>query len=130
MSGLPEEAEVLYRLAKQDRLAFQTLWANQAIELRIVGFHAQQAVEKLLKAVLVASGAIFPPTHNLLKLADLLEEQKISFPMSLITLANLNPYAVVFRYDDREIHTLDRRGVAEIVDVVFAWADSLLSQSE
>lgn len=55
-----EEAAMLYRLAEQDRLAFLTLCANLDVELRIAGFHGQQAAEKFLKAVLVARGAAFP----------------------------------------------------------------------
>jgi len=42
-----EEAEMLYRIASQDRRAFQNLNADTGIDLRIVCFHAQQAVEKL-----------------------------------------------------------------------------------
>lgn len=74
--------------------------------------------------MLVAYGVIFPPTDNLLKLADLLLDRKISLPIPPKVLAGLNPYAVVFRYDGREPHTLDREGVLEIVSAVFAWADT------
>lgn len=49
-----EEAAMLYRIASQDRRAFQNLNADAGMDLRIVCFHAQQAVEKLLKAVLAA----------------------------------------------------------------------------
>jgi hypothetical protein len=49
MSGIPDEAGVLYRLARQDRLAYQTLLANPDIDFRIVGFHAQQAGREGIK---------------------------------------------------------------------------------
>lgn len=126
MSDLPEEAAVLYRVAQQDRLAFQTLLENSAVDLRIVGFHAQQAVEKTLKAVLAAAGVIFPPTHNLLKLTNLLAQNAISPPLPDDQLSKLNPYAVMFRYDDRELHTADRNTLLVIVDAVFVWADARL----
>jgi HEPN domain-containing protein len=121
-----EEAAVLYRLATQDRLAFQTLSANRDIDLRIVCFHGQQAVEKAIKAVLVSQGVTFPTTHDLNKLVDLLPAGLAIFPAELDTLRKLNPYAVVFRYDDREIHTLTRTDANTMVEQIFAWAEALL----
>ncbi|HJW86976.1 MAG TPA: HEPN domain-containing protein [Candidatus Brocadiaceae bacterium] len=43
--------------------------------LEMLCFHAQQAVEKVVKAVLLAQGVDFPKTHNLRVLFDLLAEQ-------------------------------------------------------
>jgi|SRR4051812_17692270 HEPN domain-containing protein len=40
-------------------------------------FHAQQATEKALKAVLVANGTDFPRTHVLERLADLLGDVEL-----------------------------------------------------
>jgi len=121
-----EEAATLYRLASQDRLAFQTLNANCNIDLRIACFHGQQAVEKAIKAVLVSQCVTFPPTHDLIKLAGLLSAESAALPVPLDKLRKLNPYAVVFRYDDREIHTLTRTEASELVDRVLAWAEMLL----
>lgn len=122
MNAAPEEAAVLHRLALQDLRAFRVLQANADIGVRIVCFHGQQAVEKLLKAVLVTEGVVFPPTHDLTRLAELLSGHGIVLPVEPEILRRLNPYAVVFRYDDREIHTLSRDEAREIVDRVFAWA--------
>lgn len=49
MSMPLDEAFMLLRLANQDELAFATLIDNLDIELRIVCFHGQQAVEKYIK---------------------------------------------------------------------------------
>src|SRR5690242_4512196 len=46
------EAAVLARKAEDDAKAMQLLAPNQEISDEIIGFHAQQAVEKWLKAVL------------------------------------------------------------------------------
>jgi HEPN domain-containing protein len=73
MTGRDEETAMLYRLARQDALAFATLVANPDIDLRIACFHGQQAVEKFFKAALVAQRLSFEPTHNLLKLSNLFE---------------------------------------------------------
>jgi len=121
-----KEAAMLHRLAQQDRLAFLALCADQNIELRITCFHGQQAIEKLFKAVLVARGHTFPPTHNLMKLAQLLEENEILLPVPLDALERINPYAVAFRYDDRDIHTVTRAEARATVDAVCEWASSLL----
>ena len=122
-----EEAAMLYRLAEQDRLAFLTLCANRDIELRIAGFHGQQAVEKFLKAVLVSRDIAFAPTHNLVKLAQLLEGARIALPTSLDALKRINPYAVAFRYDDRDIHTVTRDEVLALVGLIAGWTKSILT---
>lgn len=129
MSMANEQAAVLYRLALQDRLAFHTLSANRDIELRIVCFHGQQAVEKIIKTVLVVRELVFPPTHDLIKLAALLPQHlQAAFPASQDQLSRLNPYAVAFRYDDREIHLLTLEEARDVVDQIFAWAEELLGE--
>ena len=48
-----------------------------------VGFHAQQAVEKAMKAVLVLEGVAFPRTHDLEFLAARLRERRVDLPREL-----------------------------------------------
>ena len=122
-----EEAAMLYRLAEQDRAAFLTLYANPDIELRIAAFHGQQAAEKFLKSILVARGIAFTPTHNLVKLAQLLEGAKITLPVLVDALKRINPYAVAFRYDDRDIHTVTRDEALALVGAIADWARSMLT---
>jgi HEPN domain-containing protein len=122
-----EEAAMLWRLAEQDRLAFQTLCANPAIEFRIAGFHGQQAVEKYLKAILVVRGTAFTPTHDVVKLALLIGAAGAGLPVSLDALKRINPYAVMFRYDDRDIHTVTRDEAMALIGAVANWAGSLLT---
>ena len=124
-----EEVAMLLRLADQDRLAFLTLRANPEIEMRAVGFHAQQAVEKFLKAVLVAHGKVFAPTHDLARLAQALETTGAALPVAIGALKRLNPYAVAFRYDDRDIHTLTRDDISALVDTIASFAKTTLSGS-
>jgi len=122
-----EEAAMLLRLADQDRMAFLTLCANPEIEMRVVGFHAQQAVEKFLKAVLVARGKVFAPTHDLVRLALALETSGAVLPVAIDPLKRLNPYAVAFRYDDRDIHTITRDEISALVDIVANFVKATLS---
>ena len=123
-----EEAAMLYRIATQDRRAFQNLNADAGMDLRIVCFHAQQAIEKLLKAVLVSHGAVFSRTHNLAHLAELLTQAGVQLPLPSDALSRLNPYAVIFRYDDLDIPLIARDEVRYMVDTIFAWAEDELQQ--
>ena len=57
MTAFIEEAQRFLRLAERDFRAFEILGAHAEIDLAVAGFHAQQAVEKSLKAVLTREGA-------------------------------------------------------------------------
>lgn len=80
-------------------LAVAELILNSIVAVRwAAGFHAQQAAEKALKAVLVASGIDFPRTHSLERLADLLGDTAKIFDRS--ALIDLSPWAVAGRYPE------------------------------
>ena len=61
-------------------------------------FHAQQAVEKYIKGLLVFRGQAFPRTHNLEDLQRL-GEVLPAWPLAGFDLAELSSYAVEVRYD-------------------------------
>ncbi len=63
----------------------------------IVCFHAQQCVEKYLKAVLILSGVDFPKTHDLERLVDLLPKE-VNVGLSAGEQAELTDYATGVRY--------------------------------
>jgi HEPN domain-containing protein len=87
-----------------------------------IGFHAQQAVEKCLKAVLSLHEIPFRKTHDLIELIDLLRDRVKVLPPHAETLEALNPFAVTFRYDLVELEALDREQIQDIVDRVRRWA--------
>lgn len=64
----------------------------------IFGFHAQQAVEKALKAWLAVLGVQFPKTHDLKLLLDLLGERGVPTE-GLQSFVDLNAFAVQYRYE-------------------------------
>ena len=66
--------------------------------LEQICFHAQQAVEKSMKAVLVFHQIDFPFTHDLEQLLVLLEKKQIALPDALQDIGLLTPYAVETRY--------------------------------
>jgi len=88
----------LLRKARQDRIAMEALLPAQGLDA--VCFHAQQAVEKWLKAFLAYSKVEFPYTHNLAKLIEICAGIEPAFRSLLPTVAPLTPFAVELRYDD------------------------------
>src|SRR5512137_1350783 len=60
-----EEALLSLRLADRDTKAFKVLSDDPDVHLSVVCFHAQQAVEKSLKAALFAHQIEFGRTHDL-----------------------------------------------------------------
>lgn len=65
--------------------------------LETLCFHAQQAVEKCLKAVLVSRGIAPPATHNLKTLIEKLPPD-LELPAYVVDAAALTDYAVTARY--------------------------------
>jgi len=88
--------------------------------LATVGFHAQQAAEKYLKAFLVWRQIEFPKTHDLDKLLDLVAVVENAFAASLRDVSGLTDYGVDIRYpgDRREISRSEARMAVELAKKV------------
>ena len=100
MTARPEALRVARRWidkADEDLTAAKRLIALDASLSAVVCFHAQQAVEKLLKALLVFAGVPFARTHDVIQLVQLLPGDLVP-PIALADLAPLNRYAVEARY--------------------------------
>lgn len=85
----PDRPEILLRKARQDELVLERLLDDREVDDDTLGFHAQQAVEKLLKAVLASRGVGYPRTHNLRILIELLTKDGIHLPEHLSHIARL-----------------------------------------
>lgn len=90
------QTELLLRSSSLDE---QTI-AIEGVPGPILGFHAQQAVEKLLKALLSQLGLKYPLTHDLERLVVQLAVAGEVLPGTPLTLKELSGFAVQFRYDD------------------------------
>ncbi len=103
------EAHQLLRAAEKDWRTVSQLAGLDNSEDVVIGFHAQQMVEKLLKALLVAEGRSYPLTHDLDRLIGLVAETGKDMN-AYFNLGDLNPYAVELRYglDDDQNSELDR----------------------
>jgi HEPN domain-containing protein len=121
------EAAVLARKAADDATAMQLLAPNQEISDEIIGFHAQQAVEKWLKAVLGFRGIEFEYTHDLHRLIAEVTAAVGEFPFNTPEVVALTEHAVPLHYDEiLDTEPLDRAATATLVDEVGKWADSQL----
>lgn len=90
-------------------------------------FHAHQAAEKSLKAVLLQMGVEFPFTHNLQALFDLLPSD-LRTPSTIFEAVDLNPYAVAARYpgETEAVTKSDYRDAMRLADAVTQWAAGII----
>ena len=95
-------ARVLLARAVDDETLVRKVCSDADVADSIVGFHAQQAAEKLIKAVLAARGVTFVKSHALSYLIGLVEENHIEAPDELSEADVLSPWAVEFRYEGEE----------------------------
>lgn len=84
--------------ADQDMRASETLLATQPPFLYPACFHAQQAAEKYLKALLTWQQIEFPKTHAIEQLLDLVKRADAETASSLTAASVLTPYGVDIRY--------------------------------
>ena len=123
-SSRPEgtnQAAVLARKAEADAIAVRELVGNPEITDAIVGFHAQQALEKWLKALMASRGMDEARIHDIGRLLQL--------PDNAERLDDLTIYAVPMRYDELlDAEPLDRESTVELIDEVDRWAKNALGQ--
>jgi HEPN domain-containing protein len=98
---VPPDPQIVHqwvRLAGHDlREAERALAESEDPAYEISCFHAQQAAEKFLKALLAANNVPIPNTHDLVRLASQLPV-KSGISVSTEDLAHLTPFAVNSRY--------------------------------
>jgi HEPN domain-containing protein len=118
-------AVLLLAKAAQDEMVVAKLSADTDVSDEIIGFHCQQAAEKLLKAVLAENSVRSGKTHNLVRLRKLLEAASKPVPEHLEDIDALNPFAVVFRYDaPDEGDVFDREWARYLVAELREWAET------
>ncbi len=90
-------------------------------------FHAQQAAEKAIKAILVACDIPTPRTHNLRTLFDLLLAE-VSVPVDIQEAAGLSDYAVARRYPgaSEPVEAEEYREAISMAEAVVDWAEKVI----
>ena len=120
--------DILLIMAEKDLRALSNMLNSEIFDDEIFGFHAQQAIEKLFKAWLAWFDVLFPITHNIGKLYDLileLDERVIPYKK----LAELTEFGVILRYTPlvTEHETINRNEVIAQVGKLFQLVKSLSS---
>jgi HEPN domain-containing protein len=123
-------AEQLLRRAADDEAAAHAMLPLESVTDSIVGFHAQQAVEKSLKAVLAARDVEFPFIHDIGGLSDLCQEAGASLPEELNGVDRLTPYAAGLRYDDDKPSIVGRETALSWATASVAWARGQIQREE
>jgi HEPN domain-containing protein len=113
-------AYLLLAKAREDEVLVEAVVDNTDVADSIIGFHAQQTVEKLIKAVLSSHGVTYPKTHALGYLIVSVQESGIDAPPELAEADVLSPWAVDFRYNVPV--ALDRAASVALLAKLRAWA--------
>jgi HEPN domain-containing protein len=92
MSANREQASALFAAGNRDRTSFLLLLESGRAPHETMGFLAQQACEKFIKAVLVLNGVQFERTHDLEWLWDRAALSGVAVPIDKAELRSLNPY--------------------------------------
>ena len=125
-----EQVNALLLMASKDLRALEGMVRDpEAFADEIFGFHAQQAVEKVLKAWLASKGEVYPLTHNLATLAGRLEAIGEDVD-SLENLIELTSFSVTFRYGPvGEEEPLDRKSILDGVRQIVGRVRSSLGEA-
>jgi HEPN domain-containing protein len=121
-----EYAELLLERANSDLAACRVLIADEDMLDDVVGFHAQQAVEKALKMALVLADVDFPRSHDLRELGDVAEDNGVEVPDAVREARWLTPWAAQLRYEMLE--PIDRDAALAVATAAVEWAKGLLDR--
>ena len=128
--NLSEHVRTLLHKAAQDEAVLAELAEDAKFDDETVGFHAQQAAEKLLKAWLSCLGVNYPKTHRLETLIDLLNASGKFVPLAFDDITRLTPFATAFRYDEiASSPTVDRRAWLPLVRKLRAFVETQIGAS-
>lgn len=123
-----DRALELLKLAEHDEHAAHVLQADSLVDPATIGFHYQQAAEKLLKAMLADKNIEFPRTHDLARLIELVESAGWSIAVSGDDLERLTPFAVTGRYQlGEEGGSLDQDRVRAVIEALHEWVRAELA---
>ena len=122
----PEYWRVLLEKAAEDEFTADLLLERPESSDGVIGFHLQQAAEKLLKALLASKGVQYRYTHNLGELIHLVTQSGEEFSAELEAVRELTPFATELRYDfipAEGDEGFDRAGKRKLVSLLRRWVE-------
>ncbi len=114
-----ESVESLRASAEEDLWTANLVKDKDDEKTRIICFHLQQYVEKMLKAKLLEKGIQYPRKHDLVSLLELFDNKEL-LDKHIENAANLSDYATAFRYE-RRIPSIEE------METAFTSAQSIVS---
>ncbi|MEI6667522.1 MAG: HEPN domain-containing protein [Acidobacteriota bacterium] len=122
-----EQALLLLRKAAQDETLLDQVLTSGDISDEIIGFHCQQAAEKILKALLSDIGVRFRKTHDIGALMSLATGAGHPLPAQFENLDALTPFGAIYRYEDYDAPvSLDRAAARGSLRELRIWVESTL----
>jgi HEPN domain-containing protein len=91
-----------------------------------VGFRAQQAIEKALKAAIASRDQEFPFTHDLGLLLQLCQDAGLQVPAALGEADRLTPYAAAIRYGLGDPGAVATQDALRWASVAIGWVEGEL----
>lgn len=124
-------ASMLLRMSAKDLRALAGMLDKTTFDDEIFGFHAQQAVEKGLKALLSLNEITYRRIHDLEELLSMLEDSGNGLPQEYRALADLSEFAVQFRYESIEDidANLDRPQIIKSITSFLSYAENAIQKN-
>jgi HEPN domain-containing protein len=129
MASEQDLAEQLLRRAEEDAAGAKAMLPIDEVADVIVCFHAQQAVEKALKAVLAVHRVEFAHRHDLRVLMGQCENAGVRLPEELVEVDLLSPYAAELRYDDDTVHAVERETASRWASAAVQWGRDVIAEA-
>jgi HEPN domain-containing protein len=124
---VPGLARFLFRKAENDAKVVRLLAPSEEIDDQAVGYHAQQAIEKWITAVMASRRLPEARTHDLGRLLEVLEAAEIEALPGADWLDSLSTFVVQQRCDELlDVEPLDRKVAVTLVGEVGDWAERLI----
>ena len=108
-------------------LAKHGLTLASSAPYRLIAYHAQQCVEKYLKAYLVYHRIDFPYTHNIARLIELCPDRH-AWGKDMEEAEELTPFAITTRYpgEDEQVSESEAKRAIDIAESVQRTISALL----
>jgi len=124
-----EHAHSILIMAEKDLKALKGMNDIAMFADEIAGFHAQQTIEKSLKAWIDILGGEYPLTHDLSSLLTVLESHGCDVEQ-FWNLVEYTAFAVQFRYEAFDTdEPLDRAAIITQVDMLFNHVKKILENA-
>jgi HEPN domain-containing protein len=124
------EPDEWLRRARSDLLIARR--RSRGVYLVDLCFHAQQASEKALKALLIQRQVSFPFVHDLALLLTLVQNSGLTPPSGVLEAATLTRFAVTARYPGVawSVSRAEHAEAVSIAESVIVWVESQVGDRE